>query len=137
MDSGQPLRPKPRGCLRRLRRKWRGNGGKAKELKDLAITAGDWARRNDAGEEAIRFCRRYALEAEKRIGELLLATEWAKGAKGNPGGRGAKLVQLPDDTAQPNPSLCRDHQEGTGSRWTAPPGGTADASLTAGWVKIG
>ena len=40
-------------------------------------------------------------EAERRMGELLAATERAKGAKGNPGGRGAAIVQSPDATAQP------------------------------------
>ena len=35
------------------------------------------------------------------MGELLRETERAKGAKGNPGGRGAKIVQSPDVTAQP------------------------------------
>jgi N6-adenosine-specific RNA methylase IME4 len=48
---------------------------KAKELKDLAITAGDWAKRKGAGEDAIRYCRIYALEAERKMGELLLAAE--------------------------------------------------------------
>lgn len=44
---------------------------KAKELKDLALTAADWARRKDMGEEAILHCRSYALDAERRMGELL------------------------------------------------------------------
>ena len=51
---------------------------KAKELKDLALTAADWAKRKDMGEEAIQYARSYALEAERRMGELLLATERQK-----------------------------------------------------------
>jgi hypothetical protein len=41
------------------------------------------------------------LRAERRAGELLRATELNKGAAGNPGGRGAALVQRPGATAQP------------------------------------
>lgn len=52
---------------------------KAKELKDLAITAADWAKRKGLGEEAIRYARSYALEAERKMGELLRETERAKG----------------------------------------------------------
>ena len=50
----------------------------AKELKDLALTAQDWARRKGMGEEAIRHCRSYALMAERKMGEMLRATERAK-----------------------------------------------------------
>jgi len=46
---------------------------KAKELKDLAITAGEWAKRKGMGEEAILHCRSYALEAERVMGQLLIA----------------------------------------------------------------
>lgn len=46
-----------------------------KELKDLGITAMEWARRKGAGEEAIAQCRAFALEAEKQMGELLKKTE--------------------------------------------------------------
>jgi 16S rRNA G966 N2-methylase RsmD len=51
---------------------------KAKELKSLALTAADWAQRKGMGEEAIQHCRSYALEAERKMGEMLLATERAK-----------------------------------------------------------
>jgi len=44
---------------------------KAKELKDLAIVAGDWAKRKDMGDEAIQYARSYALEAERKMGQLL------------------------------------------------------------------
>jgi 16S rRNA G966 N2-methylase RsmD len=58
---------------------------KAKELKDLALTAKDWATRKGLGNEAIQYARFYALEAERRMGELLAATERAKGT--DKGGR--------------------------------------------------
>lgn len=54
---------------------------KAKELKDLSLTAADWAKRKGMGEEAVQYCRGYALEAERRMGELLLATEREKGGR--------------------------------------------------------
>ncbi len=54
---------------------------KAKELKDLALTAQDWAKRKGMGEAAIQHCRSYALEAERKMGELLKATERAKGGR--------------------------------------------------------
>ena len=47
---------------------------KAKELKNLALTAADWAKRKGMGEEAIQYCRSYALEAERKMGEMLAAT---------------------------------------------------------------
>lgn len=72
-----------------------------KELKSMFLTAADWARRKGMGNEAIRYAKSYALEAERKIGEMLRETERAKGAAGNPGGRGASIVRLPDVTAQP------------------------------------
>lgn len=50
---------------------------KAKELKDLALTAADWAKRKGMGEEAIKYARSYALEAERKMGEMLRETERA------------------------------------------------------------
>lgn len=46
---------------------------KAKELKSLALTAAEWARRKGRGEEAIQYCRSYALEAERKMGQMLLS----------------------------------------------------------------
>ena len=43
---------------------------KAKELKSLALTAAEWAKRKNMGEEAIQHCRSYALEAERKMGQL-------------------------------------------------------------------
>ena len=53
---------------------------KAKELKDLALTAQDWARRKSLGETAVNHCRKYALEAERKMGEMLKETPRNKGA---------------------------------------------------------
>ena len=52
----------------------------AKELKDLALTAADWARRKGMGDEAIQYARSYALRAERKMGEMLQSTDRAKGA---------------------------------------------------------
>jgi N6-adenosine-specific RNA methylase IME4 len=53
---------------------------KAKELKDLALTAADWAKRKGMGEEAITYAQSYSLQAERRMGEMLKASELNKGA---------------------------------------------------------
>ena len=46
---------------------------KAKELKTLALTAGEWAKRKGMGEQAIQHCRSYAMEAERKMGEMCKA----------------------------------------------------------------
>lgn len=71
---------------------------KAKELKDLALTAKDWATRKGLGDAAIQHARFYALEAERRMGELLAATERAKGARGI-----GPIAVMPEDH---NPTLA-------------------------------
>ena len=53
----------------------------AKELRDLALTAKDWAQRKGLGEQAVKYAAGYALEAERRVGELLEKTELAKGGQ--------------------------------------------------------
>lgn len=55
---------------------------KTKELKNLALTAADWAKRKGLGEEAIRYARSYALEAERKMGGMLRRTELQHGARG-------------------------------------------------------
>src|SRR5260370_25628852 len=55
---------------------------KAKELRDMAIVAGEWARRKKMGEQAVRHCTSYALEAERKMGEMLAETELQHGARG-------------------------------------------------------
>ena len=52
---------------------------KAKELMDLALTAADWAKRKGMGDQAIQYARSYALEAERRMGQLLKETDRADG----------------------------------------------------------
>jgi N6-adenosine-specific RNA methylase IME4 len=54
---------------------------KAKELQSLALTAADWAKRKHMGEDAIHHCRGYALEAERKMGQLLAQTDRAQGKR--------------------------------------------------------
>ena len=54
---------------------------KAKELKNLALTAAEWAKRKGLGEEAVLHARSYALEAERKIGEMLSRTELGRGKR--------------------------------------------------------
>jgi len=56
---------------------------KTKELKSLALTAAEWAKRKGMGEEAVHLAQSYALEAERKMGEMLRDTERNKGAKGS------------------------------------------------------
>jgi len=72
---------------------------KAKDLKDLALTAADWAKRKGMGEKAIQHCRAYAVRAEIRIGEMLLATDRNPGSrtKGGGGFSGGTIVEPPED----------------------------------------
>ena len=46
----------------------------AKELKDLALTAADWAQRKGLGDEAVQYAKSYAVRAERKMGEMLQAT---------------------------------------------------------------
>src|SRR6266567_4041064 len=55
--------------------------------------------------ELIGYAAEIRLRAERRAGELLAGMEKAKGARGNPNGRGAKIVRSPGDTAQQPPTL--------------------------------
>jgi len=66
----------------------------AKELKDLALTAADWARRKGLGDEAIQYAREYAVRAERKMGEMLQATERADGGD-------AQRTRLHDATESP------------------------------------
>ena len=72
---------------------------KAKELKDLALTAQDWAKRKGLGEDAVQYCRSYAMQAQIKMGEMLAATERARA------GRKKELVttcdQLTDNDVVP------------------------------------
>ena len=52
-----------------------------KELKDLMLTVTDWAERRGMGEKTIQRAREYSLLAERKMGELLKATDLAKGGQ--------------------------------------------------------
>jgi hypothetical protein len=67
-----------------------------KDIRDRGIAFERYAQqaRNHEAEDRARKVR---LRAERRCGELLSAQEMAKGARGNPGGRGAAIVPS-DDT---------------------------------------
>jgi hypothetical protein len=62
---------------------------------------------------AERRCCETRLRAERKAGELLQQTERAKGARGNPGGRGAAIVLSPDATPLSELGISR-HQS---SKW--------------------
>ena len=55
-----------------------------RELKNLALTAAAWAQRKKLGEDAIRHCQKYALLAERKLGEMLAASKdhMASGTRG-------------------------------------------------------
>ncbi len=72
---------------------------KAKELKDLALTAKDWAKRKGMGDEAVKHCQSYAMQAYIKMGEMLADTERAK-----PGPDQKKIVPSPD-VREPPPTL--------------------------------
>src|SRR4051794_7173410 len=55
--------------------------------------------------EAERQACEIRLRAERRCGQMLRDMEKAKGAQGNPGGRGAPFVRSHDETAQPVTTL--------------------------------
>jgi len=76
---------------------------KAKDLKDLALTAADWARRKGMGEEAVQYARSYALDAERKMGQMLIDAPKAKGAAdGTPGpGRGKNGVTTSNRVSPP------------------------------------
>ena len=71
-----------------------------KELKDLMLTAADWAKRRGMGEETIQRAREYSLLAERKMGELLRETEPER-AKG-----GEQYHKTPTGTVEePVPTL--------------------------------
>ncbi len=79
---------------------------KAKELKSLALTAAEWAKRKNMGNEAIQHCRSYALDAERKMGEMLLSTQRHSGGKpgAKPNVTSAHRV-LVTPSSRPTPTL--------------------------------
>jgi hypothetical protein len=110
-------------------------------LRDLALTAADWARRVGAGEAAIQHAKAYAFEAEHKMGEMLAETELNTGTKGQLNGkdvsgvyrqtppeddrptlaeigitkhesaRAQKVAALPEETFGPDPAEARRRRE--------------------------
>lgn len=68
---------------------------KAKELKDKAIVAGDWAKRFHMGKEAVQFAESYALDAERKMGQMLAVKPPAYKAGPGRGKKGATLDVVP------------------------------------------
>jgi hypothetical protein len=73
----------------------------AKRIVDMAHAAEVYAKRQKLSEEIVKHANAIKIDAITRMGEFLKTTEKNVGAKGNPGGRGAKIVRSPNGTAQP------------------------------------
>lgn len=82
-----------------------------------ALDAGRWAegalslaKVGKASDETIGECLKLVYMAKRRLGELIAAQKATvgmnKGAMGNPGGQGAKIVRYQDGTAQTPPTLA-------------------------------
>ena len=80
----------------------------AKDLKTLAMTAMDWAKRKGLGEEAISYARSIALDAERKMGEMLRASELNKGnaGKGRPNLGGNESEPPKKDSGNLPPTLA-------------------------------
>ena len=72
----------------------------AKHVADMADVAKVYLQRTRAGVEAVNQATEIRILAERQMGAFLATTEKAKGARGNPGGQGAKIVQCPKGTTQ-------------------------------------
>lgn len=73
----------------------------AKKIADMARAAEVYARRQKLSKEAIDSAHAVMVDALALMGEFLKVVEKNTGAKGNPGGRGAKIVRSSNTTAQP------------------------------------
>jgi len=104
---------------------------KAKELKNLALTAAEWAKRKGLGKETVQYARTYALLAERRMGEILRATKPAKGTRGQLKGKnpsGDTMMVPPEDDAPSFASLGLTKKEGARAKKLA---GLSDESFEA------
>lgn len=81
-----------------------GMGDEVKDIRDKAIAIQMYARQAQNVELERQACE-IRLRAERRAGQLLGEMEKAKGARGNPGGQGAKVVRSDDTTAQTLPEM--------------------------------
>jgi len=70
-----------------------------KDIRDKALAIETYARQAQNVEAERRACE-IRLRAERKAGQLLAAMEKAKGAAGNPSGRGAPIVRSHDVTTQ-------------------------------------
>lgn len=86
-----------------------------KDIRDQARALEVYARQARNVDAETKACE-IRLRAERRCGQLLRDREMAKGAQGNPGGQGAKIVPSQDDSAQkPLADLGISHTQS--SRW--------------------
>ncbi len=70
-----------------------------KDIRDRAIALEEYARQAK-NEEMVRQCAEIRLRAERRAGELLAQMDKVQGARGNPGGRGARIVASSETSPQ-------------------------------------
>lgn len=71
-----------------------------KQIRDKAEALRLYIKQQGASLEMQNHCAEIKLRAERQAGEMLAEREMNKGAEGNPGGRGAPIVRLHDETTQ-------------------------------------
>jgi ParB family chromosome partitioning protein len=89
-----------------------------KRIRDIAEAARVYAQAAKLGLESQNGAAEIKIRAERKAGELLLQMPKNEGAKGNPNGQGAPIVQLHDATTQIVPTYASIGIEKTqASRW--------------------
>jgi len=68
-----------------------------KELKNLALTAADWLKRKNAGDEIIQKAKALAFDAERKMGEMLLTKPPKRGAGPGRGKQGVSQAPCLSD----------------------------------------